>query len=137
MVPLLKVFFSAAGRDAAAAGRLRDALNRVGVAAATDADIAAGSDWGEHLRTAMDTSDAVVALITPAALSSAYVMSEVGAAIAAGKTVVPVVMTGRGLPAGLPAPLRRWQFVRAGKRDAAGVANEIKQRLMQLPASAA
>ncbi|HTW73221.1 MAG TPA: hypothetical protein VME47_25310, partial [Acetobacteraceae bacterium] len=86
---------------------------------------------------AMETSDAVVALITPAALASADVMSEVGAAIAAGKIVVPVVMTDRGLPADLPAPLRRWHFVRAGKRDAADVAGEIKQRLMQLPASAA
>jgi len=89
------VLFSAAGRDAEAAGRLRDALNQVGVAAATDADIAAG------------------------------------------KTVVPLVMTERRLFAGLPAPLRRWQFSRAGRPDAAEVAGEIKPRLMQLPASAA
>jgi hypothetical protein len=137
VTPPIKVFFSAAGQDVEAAGRLRDALARAGIAATTDADIAISSDWGEHLRAAMNASDAVIALFTPAAVSSAYVMSEVGAAIAAGKTVVPVVMTDRGLPAGLPAPLRRWHFIRAGKRNAADVADEIKQRLMQIPASAA
>ena len=82
-------------------------------------------------------ADAVVFLVMPDALASAYVMSEVGAAIAAGKAVVPVVVADQGLPADLPAPLRRWHLIRAGQRDPREVAAEIKERLMQAPASAA
>ena len=133
----IKVFFSSSHQDSEVVARLRLALGNIGIEEWTDDDMVTGSDWGEHLRTAMDSADAVVFLATPAALSSAYVMSEVGAAIAAGKAIVPVVMTDRGLPVGLPAPLRRWHFIRAGKRDAADVAAEIRQRLIQLPASAA
>ena len=80
----------------------------------------------------MDLHEAV----TLAAVS-AYVMSEVGAAIAADKALVPVVMADRGLPAGLPAPLRHWHFIRAGKRDATEVAADIRERLMQSPAPVA
>jgi hypothetical protein len=136
MKPPVRVFFSSSQGDAEVAERLRRALGSVGIEARTDADIAAGPDWGEHLRMAMESVDAVVILFSPSALSSAYVMSEVGAAIAAEKAVVPVVTTDRGLPSGLPAPLRRWQFVRAGKRDATEVAAEIRERLMQLPPAA-
>jgi hypothetical protein len=133
----IRAFFSYASGDGELAGRLRAALGDLGVDARTDADIPVGYDWGEHLRAAMDTADALVFLVTPAALANAYVMSEVGAAIAAGKPVVPVVTTAKGLPAGLPAPLRNWQFVRAGKRGADKVAAEIRERLQQLPATAA
>ena len=137
MNPPIRVFFCSSRDDAEVAKRLRDALHSVGIEARTDADIGVGIDWGEHLRVAMDTADAVVFLITPAALSSAYVMSELGAVIAAEKAVVPVVMADRGLPAGLPAPLRRWHFVRAGKCDATEVAAEIRERLLHSPAPAA
>ena len=133
----MKAFLSSAGADHDIAARLRNALRDVGVEAQTDDDIRSGADWGEHLRAAMDASDAVIFLATPAALSSAYVMSEVGAAVAAGKTIVPLVLSDHGLPHGLPAPLRRWQFLRAGKRDANEVAAEIRERLVQFPASAA
>jgi hypothetical protein len=59
-------------------------------------------------------------------------MSEIGAAIAAGKPIIPVVTTGGRLPNGLPAPLRKWQFVRAGKRDDNAIALEIRERLESL-----
>ena len=137
MTPPIRVFLSAAGRDQEAVARLGDALAQIGIEARTDADIAAGADWGDHLRAAMESADAVVCLFTPAALSSAYVMSEVGAAIAAGKLVIPVVTASKGLPSGLPAPLRNWQFIRSANRDVREVAAEIRERLVQLPATAA
>ena len=68
-------------------------------------------------------------IVTPAAAAVAHVMTEIGAAIAAGKPIVPVVPANGRLPVGLPAPLRKWHFVRAGKRDATTVAEEIRDRL--------
>ncbi len=131
------VFLSYARRDAAMAERLRHALLPRGISVDTDADIVAGADWGDHLRATMNAAEAVVVLITPAARNSAAVMSEVGAVVAAGKLVVPIVTTSKGLPAGLPAPLRHWSFVRAANRDADDVAAEIDQRPRQASASAA
>lgn len=132
----INAFLSFSQADKDIAKRMQDALGAIGIEARTDADVPAGSDWGDHLRAAMDLADGIVFFITPSALASAYVMSEVGAAIAAGKTIVPIT-TGRNLPPGLPAPLRKWRFIRAVNRDPNEVAMEIRDRLQHLPAAAA
>ncbi len=138
MQPPFKAFLSYSHDDNKIATELRDALGAAGIEAWTDESISAGMDWGSHLRKVMSAADVVIVLMTPAAVASAYVMSEVGAAIAAGKTIVPVVMNSKGVPAGMPVQLRGWDFVRTGKRDTADVAMEIRGRLQQhMPATAA
>jgi nucleoside 2-deoxyribosyltransferase len=124
-----RVFLSFASEDQAAAEELQRELYVQGVHARSDADMRPGTDWGAHLREAMDNADAVVFMVTSAAVASANVMTEIGAAIASGKPVIPVVPANGRLPAGLPAALRKWHFVRAGKRDATEVAAEIRDRL--------
>ena len=134
----IKAFLSYAHGDSESAIELRDALGAAGIEAWTDDLIPAGTDLGSHLRKVMGAADVVIVLMTHTALASAYVMSELGAAIAAGKTIVPVVTNSKGIPAGMPVQLRGWNFVRAGKRNAADVAMEIRDRLQQhLPATAA
>jgi hypothetical protein len=126
---LPKVFLSRAPDDRVAVDALQRELESLGIHTWTDDDIEPASDWGAHLRQTMKNADAVIFMVTSAAIANAYVMTEVGAAISAGKPIVPVVPANGRLPVGLPAQLRKWHFVRAGKRDARVVAEEIRDRL--------
>ncbi len=129
------VFLSYSHDDREIAKSLIDALKAQGVPVWTDNDTAVGANWEDHLRAAMGKADAVIFLVTPASLASAYVMSEIGAAVAARKPVIPVVPTNGRVPRGLPAPLRTWQMIRAGSRGAGEIASEIIERLDHLPVS--
>ncbi|MSP01467.1 MAG: toll/interleukin-1 receptor domain-containing protein [Acetobacteraceae bacterium] len=114
--------------------RIRESLEEAGVNVWWDDNQnLPGTDWGEHLRETMGKTDVVIALMTPASVASAWVMSEIGAAIAARKHIIPIVLTSGGLPPGLPGPLREWNFVRVGKRGAGEVVAEIRKRLANLP----
>lgn len=133
----IKAFLSYARADHEIAAEMGRHLGTIGIEISTTDHLHTGADWGDHLRKAMASADAVIFVATPAGFESAYVMSEVGAAIASGKTVIPVVTTSKGMPAGMPAPLRHWNFVRTGKRDRMDVALEIRDGLQQSPAAAA
>jgi hypothetical protein len=135
--PSHEVFVSYSHDDRETASHLLDALKEAGVGVWTDSDTAAGANWEDHLREAMSKGDAVIFLVTNASLASAYVMSEIGAAVAAGKRVIPVVPTNGRVPRGLPAPLRTWQLIRSGNRGAGEVAKEILERLEHLRVSEA
>jgi hypothetical protein len=130
------VFISYAGDDRETAQGLLEALKKAGVGVWTDNDTAAGANWEDHLREAMGKAGAVIFLVTAASLASAYVMSEIGAAVAARKLVIPVVPTNGRVPRALPAPLRTWQLIRAGSRGPGEVASEILERLDHLPVAA-
>jgi hypothetical protein len=121
----VRAFVSYAHRDRQVAEGIVDALRRVGVEASVDETVPVGGSWDETLVAAIREADAFVPLISSAAVENAWVMSELGAAIAGRKTVVPVLLSARP-PATLPAPLRRWHFVRAAKRDTIEVATEIR-----------
>ncbi len=134
----VKVFLSYAHRDGAVARELGRALLDSGIDVDFDTGIPIGSDWGSYLRRVMGAADVVIILMTAAALGSPAVMSEVGAAIATGKIIIPILANSKGMPAGMPVQLRRWNFVRIGKRDLTAVAMEIRDRLQQhQPATAA
>jgi TIR domain len=133
--PRHDVFISYSHDDRETASALRDALKVAGVGVWTDNDTAVGANWEDHLREAMGKAGAVIFLVTPASLASAYVMSEIGAAVAARKLVIPVVPTNGRVPRELPAPLRTWQLIRAGSRGAGEVTTEILERLEHLPVS--
>jgi len=127
------VFLSFSHADRETAAQISDALKALGVEAWNDANVPACNDWGDHLREAMKKADAVVLLMTPASLASAYVMSEIGAAVAAHKPVIPVVPANGRVPRGLPTPLRAWPLIRAGSRGVGEVAAEIRERLEHMP----
>ncbi len=66
-------------------------------------DVAAGMEWKKVLREQLRQADAVLALVTPAALASPWTVTELG--MAEGLDI-PIVLVTAGLePSGIPAPL--------------------------------
>lgn len=87
------VFLSHSSRDAALAREMGRALERKGLQCfMAERDIAAGGLWKEEIRTALQMSRVVVVLITPSALKSGWVISEVAASWALGKPMIPALV---------------------------------------------
>lgn len=89
----LRVFVSHAAADRGPARRLSNSMaRRHGVRVFDPAEmLSAGGDWQAKLRDELTGSDVFVALMTPAAVRSANVLQEIGAAWALGKPVVLVL----------------------------------------------
>src|ERR1043165_915924 len=88
------------------ARRLRDA----GLEPSADfADVPIAADWKKTVREQIRTADAMLILVTPAALTSAWMMAELGMAEGFERDILPVTA---GLKAReLPAPLRTYRVV--------------------------
>jgi TIR domain len=87
--------------------------------------IPAGGEWKKALLDRLRKADAVLALVTPAALDSPWIMAELGMAEGFDKLIVPVTA---GLePHRLPAPLASYQAVPFDQLDAA--ISELARRL--------
>ncbi len=74
----MRIFISHAARDKELASQLADQLTQAGFAVWNAAqEIAPGDNWGRELGRALDESDLMVALLTPGALESEFVRSEI------------------------------------------------------------
>ena len=72
-------------------------------------DLMAGKSLTEEIRRLLASSDAVVFLLSPHTSQSAWVLSELGAALALQKTLLPVIV---GAPqTALPAALRSHRYI--------------------------
>jgi hypothetical protein len=81
------VFISYKVEDRPLAARLCDQLKAAGHQIRLDTNVdLTGSSWRDDLMSALMESDAVVPVITPAALQSPFVIAEIGAARAFGRT---------------------------------------------------
>jgi nucleoside 2-deoxyribosyltransferase len=88
----LKVFLIHSERDADFARDLRRLLmNRVNARVFSQEDLNAGEKWQTKLRNELTSSDVVVALLTPSAPESDWVLHEIGAAWGLRKPIIPVV----------------------------------------------
>jgi hypothetical protein len=88
-----------------------------------------GTTFGQEIRRAIETSDRLVLLAGPAAMSSTYVAQEWGYADDVGKPIVPVVWA--SMFGDLPERLRDYHGVDARQRSAAGVADELARLLAE------
>lgn len=74
----MKVFISHAGRDAATADQVATALRKHGIESSIDASAAQiGSEWHKSVANALDASDAMLVLVSPDAMKSRGVHSEI------------------------------------------------------------
>lgn len=100
-----RYFLSHSMSDDAAVKMVRDQAAALGVDVyLAEHDLRPGTSLTDKLLGEIRKSDGVVALLTEDAVSSAYVQHEIGAAITAGKLVVPIVQAGirvEGMLAGL------------------------------------
>lgn len=128
-VPLYKydVFLSYATEDAELAEELQLGLQESGLNVfVAHLDLVAGSAWADEIRSALRASNVIVALVTPASRSRPWLLLEVGAAWALGRTLVPLLAWVE--PTDLPSPLSASQArsVVSGRQRSAAV-EEIAQ----------
>src|SRR5688572_15204311 len=71
------------------------------------AGIPGGQNWKAVLRKALREADAVLFLVTPAALRSSWTMTELGMAEGFDRDIIPVMAGVK--PRDLPAPLQSYQ----------------------------
>lgn len=112
----MKVFLSHAHADARLAGRVRKALAESGFELwDPQRDILPGDNWASEVAHALEESDAMVVLLTPAAARSPYVKREIEYALGAknySNRLIPVVVGNRErLPADeIPWIVRRMRW---------------------------
>jgi predicted nucleotide-binding protein len=119
MTPETKVFVSYAHQDRDLAEELIRRLRLLPVQVWSDDQLKAGENWQDVLRSWLRDSQYFVLLLTPKTLQStesSWVMQELGAAWALGKTIIPVV-TDRRLLDRLPVDLTEAQSVNADDMD--------------------
>ena len=88
------------------------------------ADLPVGADWKKTVREQIHAADAMLILVTPAALKSAWMMTELGMAEGFERIVLPVTA---GLkPCDLPGPLQTYQVAPFDEVD--GVINLLCER---------
>jgi len=91
-----------------------------------DADISAGNIFADRIRSAIKQADALVVLVSTRSRESRWVNFEVGAGLAMGVPVIPVVIEGEGQ---LPEPLRDVRSVDARNRPIEEVVSEIEKSI--------
>lgn len=89
----MKVFISHSSRDTWIAKKISDDLNRMGVETFLDEkDLEAGARFDEKINENLKQCDEFLVLLSPASVSSPWVLIEVGGARVLGKHLVPVLL---------------------------------------------
>ena len=127
----MKVFISHARQDSELAARLAAAMRREGLEPwLAQNEILPGDNWAERVSQALNESQAMVVLLTPAALNSATVLGEIQFALGRidyRQRLVPVWVgpAEQVLPESVPWILRRIKIIRM--RDADEIAECVKR----------
>ena len=99
--------------------KFTQALAKSGITNWFDAhDILPGERWRDQIETALRQSRVLIVILTPESVQRPWTFFELGAALADGKRIVPV-LTGDLDPADVPAVMRQFQFVREASPEAA------------------
>ena len=95
----MKVFISHADADAALAARISEALAKSGFEVwDSDRDLLPGDNWAGKIARALEESEAMIVLLTPAAVNSPQVRREIEYALGArnySNRLIPVVVGDR------------------------------------------
>jgi TIR domain len=114
---------------------LSKALNGQAVRGVSDdVDVNEGAQWDERLLHAIRDAKVMVLILSPRTLQSATVPSEYGVALVQDKPVISGVPPKRRLPHNIQLPLRRSDFVHAGKLTDDEMAQALSERLAGLAA---
>ena len=106
-----RIYISHSQVDTVAARKLRNILTqRLNCRVFISEEVSAGGNWQSKLRSELSSSDIVLALLTPRAVESNWVLHELGAAWALQKTIIPVI-TQRHVLNNIPIPLGEAPFL--------------------------
>ncbi len=104
-----RVFISYAYEDRRDAQRLAAYLQAAKVGAFLDTDLSVGEKWSNQLSTAIEDSDWIVVLMSPAYFSSRWAQAEVAQALALKKQILPIMVE----PCEVKGPLQYIQWLDA------------------------
>jgi hypothetical protein len=114
--------------------KFTDALTASGVSAWFDAhEILPGERWQAQIEKALRQSRVLILVLTPESVQRPWTFFELGAALADGKRIVPVLSDDVD-PADIPAVVRQFQFVREKSPEAA--AKRVAEAVMHETAGA-
>jgi hypothetical protein len=121
----MKVFISHASTDAELAERVGHTLKQEGFEVWDQTEVLPGDNWGRQLGQALESSEAMVVLLTPAWLQSPSMASELGFALGnrnyEGRLIPVVAAPPEQLPRDwIPWVLRRFRILDISKRNGAG-----------------
>ncbi len=105
-----KVFISYPRPDHAFAEALGFAVRDYGIAPSSIQGVVSGDNWERAIKRDIRAADAVIFVLSSAALNSAWVLAELGAAWAAEKPVIWVLPPNRHMPRDIPVTLREIDF---------------------------
>ena len=126
--PILRVFFSYAREDRAEAHKIRHLLSqRFNIRIFTTELLSAGEDWQSKLKNELTQCDIFVVLLSPNAVTSSWVLQELGAAWGLQKPILPVV-THPGVFAQIPVALSQTEFVDIKDLENPEVLHQILER---------
>ena len=131
------VFLSFTARDREFGRRLLQQLTQQGITVFENDVAREGPRWAENLRTGVDSTDAMVAVLTDTAVRDGVVLSEVGAAMAAHKPIIWIIPRNHRMPTGLPQPLARFPVMRVAKLPDHEIGAALRERLAGLASAGA
>jgi len=107
---MVSVFISSSSQDIELARDLARRLRKAGLEPVTafPEDFSAGTPWKKSLHKKIRGADAVLFLVTPAALKSAWMMTELGMAEGMGRVILPVSAGVKR--SDLPLPMQDYEF---------------------------
>lgn len=131
----IRVYLSHSAADMVVARKLRNLLLTYANARVFLADdLSAGEDWETRMRAELADADVVVALLTPNAVNSNWVLHEIGAAWALKKSIIPVV-TRRDVLNALPLSLQTAKVLELDDVDSPKVGGELVEAVESTLAS--
>jgi predicted nucleotide-binding protein len=127
-----RVFISYARHDSVFAEQLANCLRANGAEVWIDIEsLSPGQDWRQEIRKGLEEADLFVALVTARSLASAYVQSEIMAALNMGSLVVPVILEPAAI-ADIPPALRNIQWLEVPDTPGTDRVTAIAERLVAL-----
>jgi nucleoside 2-deoxyribosyltransferase len=129
------VFLSYSREDSEWASQFAESLREAGLRAWFDVhNLLPGEKWMEQIQKALRESNTLIVILSPKSARSPWTFFELGAAVASGKRIVPV-MAQDVPPQQVPGPLRHFQYLVEPSPDKAG--RRVAEVLMATSARAA
>jgi hypothetical protein len=113
------VYISYARKDEAWVKQFASALKEAGANVWSDQELEPGERWQESLEAALRESNTLVVVLSPESVESRWTYAELGAAVAGGKKIIPVINQEVDL-ARAPMLLRKYTALREPSPEKAG-----------------
>lgn len=126
----MKIFISYSSEDKKLADSLATSLTKVGIECWLDhQSIRTGDDVKSAIGKALESSDAVIFLLSEKSTKSAWISTEVAIALSSNKKIYPIITSDEVEP---PILLRQYQWLNLKKNpDLDAAANTIKKSLLE------